>query len=303
MASLALTQLTLQNWLRPERSGQLAWIVNLLLVIWLAWMLASLSWLILPEPAPENEPAGISAVPAPVQPERPRVDVQEMASWHVFGVADQDQQPVKQVVADAPETRLNLTLRGVFASDHDREGWVIIADPAGKEETYAVNDPVPGGARLAEIYPDRVILERAGSYETLRLPREDLASTTASPNLARTSPGGDDGASQADAFSRYRDEVRQNPGSFMKYARATPARENGEFVGFEIHPGPEAGALQEIGLQPGDIITSINNVLIDSPAKGLQAMRALGEGETVSITLLRGGVETSVSITLPAAQN
>jgi general secretion pathway protein C len=73
-------------------------------------------------------------------------------------------------------------------------------------------------------------------------------------------------------------------------------------VGFRLQAGPQRGALKELGLQPGDVVTAINGVQIDSPAKGMKAMQALGEGDSVNVTLLRGGQETSLSLTLPSTK-
>ena len=299
MVSLALPQSALQNWLQPERSGQLAKLVNLLLIIWLAWLLARLSWFILPEPEVEPIPQPAVAA-APVQRQQARIDERQIASWHLFGVAGEEK-PVKAApVADAPETRLKLTLRGLFASDDSAGGRAIIGDPKGKEESYAVGDPVPGGAKLSEIYPDRVILERNGRYETLRLPKDrSSVSSSAGRTTTGTTTGGS-GAGQAAAFTKYRNEVKQNPAAFLNYVRATPARKNGKFIGFRLQAGKKRGALTELGLEPGDIVTSINSVKIDSPAKGMKAMQALGEGESVNVTLLRGGQEVSKSLTLPS---
>jgi general secretion pathway protein C len=301
MVSLALPQSALQNWLQPERSGQLARLVNVLLVIWLAWLLANLSWLFIPEPEVELLPEPVVAV-APAQHKRSRIDERQIASWHLFGVAGEEK-PVKAApAAIAPETRLKLTLRGLFASDDSAGGHAIIGDPKGKEESYAVGDPVPGGAKISEIYPDRVILERNGRYETLRLPKDRTSSNqrntrqkTVTSGLRRSTKG------QAAAFTKYRNEVKQNPAAFMNYVRATPARKDGKFIGFRLQAGKQRGAMKELGLEPGDIVTSINNVEIDSPAKGMKAMQALGEGESVNVTLLRGGQEVSMSLTLPSA--
>lgn len=300
MVSLALPQSALQNWLQPERSGQLAKLVNLLLVIWLAWLLARLSWFVLPEPEVEPIPQP-ALVAVPVQRQQPRVDEHQIAAWHLFGVAGEEK-PVKAApVAIAPETRLKLTLRGLFASDDSTGGRAIIGDPKGKEESYAVGDPVPGGARLSEIYPDRVMLERNGRYETLRLPKDRSSVSTGD---RRSIPGigtGGSGAGQAAAFTKYRNEVKQNPAAFLNYVRTTPARVDGKFIGFRLQTGKDPRALNELGLKPGDIVTSINSVKIDSPAKGMKAMQALGEGESVDVTLLRGGQEMSMSLTLPSA--
>jgi len=301
MVSLALPQSALQNWLQPGRSGQLAKLVNILLVIWLAWLLARLSWFILPEPEVEPIPQR-AIVAAPVLRQQPRVDEQQIAAWHLFGVADEEK-PVKAApVAIAPETRLKLTLRGLFASDDSDSagGRAIIGDPKGKEESYAVGDPVPGGAKLHEIFPDRVMLERNGRYETLRLPKDRSSIGNSARRATTGSRASGSGAGKAAAFTKYRAEIKQNPAAFLNYVRATPARQNGKFIGFRLQAGKKRGALKELGLKPGDIVTSINSVKIDSPAKGMKAMQALGEGESVNVTLLRSGQEVSMSLTLPS---
>lgn len=300
MVSLALPQSALQNWLRPERSGQVARLVNILLVIWLAWLLAGLGWLLFPEPdnLPQAQP-GTNA-PAPVQRRESRIDEQQIAAWHIFGVAGEDKQVEQPAAVDAPDTSLKLTLRGVFASDDPGDARAIVGDPGGVEKHYSIGDPLPGNARLTEIYPDRIILERNGRYETLRLPRDLTPSQNTAARSLPQAPSTGGTVDKAAAFARYRNEVRENPTTFLNYVRATPARQDGRFIGFRLQAGRERGALKELGLEPGDIVTSINGVQIDSPAKGMQAMQALGEGDNVSVTLLRGGQETSLSLVLPS---
>ncbi len=303
MVSLAIPP-ALHNWLRPERSAQLARAVNILLVLWLAWLLAGLVWQLLPAQEPEIALRAAPRVPAAIQRPRQQVDEQQIASWHVFGVAGEE--PVeKPVIADAPDTNLKLSLRGVFASDDPAEARAIVGDPRGQEEHYSVGDTLPGNATLKEIYADRIILERNGRYETLRLPRELASPQGAASGARRGAPGAQGGADagRAAAFTRYRNEIKQNPASFLNYVRATPARAGGKFIGFRLQAGRERGALKELGLKPGDIVTSINGVQIDSPAKGMQAMQALGQGDNINVTLLRGGQETSLSLVLPAGGN
>ena len=300
MVSLTLPQSTLQNWLRPERSGQVARVVNALLVIWVAWLLAGLIWLVWPEPEQGPLPQPLAVVPVAAE-QQPRIDEQQIAAWHVFGVAGEAKPAPKAAAVEAPDTSLKLTLRGVFASDEAGRARAIVGDPRGKEDHYAVGDPLPGGAKLSEIYPDRIILERNGRYETLRLPKERTSAVLQDNEPDRAGVG--DNASKVAAFTKYRNEITQNPSVFMNYVRATPARSgDGKFIGFRLQAGRERGALKELGLQPGDIVTSINGVQIDSPAKGMKAMQALGEGDNVSVTLLRAGQETALSLTLPSGK-
>jgi len=182
----------------------------------------------------------------------------ELAGWHLFGEAGRQNAVKRAATLSAPETRLRLTLKGVFASDEAAAaGWAIIADPKGKEDTYEIGDPLPGNAKLSEIYVDRIILERGGRFETLKLPKNAMLWVV-----------------EVGAMT---------------------------FIGFRLQPGKKRGALKELGLKPGDIVTSINGIKIDAPAKGMKAMQALGKGDSVGVTLLRGGQEISLNLTLPAS--
>ncbi len=297
MVSLAISQSALQGWFRPEQITRLSKPVNVLLIIWLAWLSAQLTWLLVPETGQTEQ--ALSVAPAPVQPQQPRIDEVQIAGWHLFGVAGEEK-PVEKKAVEAPETRLKLTLRGVFASEESTGGRAIVGDPKGKEENYAVGDPLPGGAKLSEIYPDRIILERNGRFETLRLPKELAHSQSLNAgNLRAPRAGSVSSSGKAAAFQKYRKEIKQNPSSFMNYVRAAPYREDGKFVGFKLQAGRQPDAFNQLGLQSGDIVTAINGVQIDSPSTGMKAMRALGDGDSVSVTLLRGGQETSLSLSLP----
>jgi general secretion pathway protein C len=303
MVSLAIPQNALQYVLRPHRAVQAARIINVLLIVWLAWQLARLSWLLVPG-AQQAAPPPVVAQTASVDAGQARIDARQLAGWHLFGEAGKEQ-PVKKVTpVDAPETRLKLTLSGVFASDDPANARAIVGDPRGKEQSYAVGDPLPGGAKLSEIYPDRIILERGSGFETLRLPREEGVST-GPPRFSHrnaTQLNSSTSSSRVEAFTRYRNEIKQNPASFLNYVRATPAKQDGKFIGFTLQEGPQAGAFEELGLSPGDIVTTINGVAIESPADGMKAMQALGNGDSIDVTLLRGGQEVSLSLTLPSAQ-
>jgi general secretion pathway protein C len=307
MESFAIPPQALLYWRRAIKSRWLIPGLNVLLVLWLAWLLAQISWAFFSGGDGSADTDAVPAVSA-ISRDQQRHSDRQIADWHLFG-AESRAQPVKQEAApvDAPDTRLRLTLSGVFASSDDNEARAIIGDERGKEDSYAPGDSLPGGVKLSAIHADRVILQRNGLYETLRLPRDLGRGRSATPSIShrqsRSVSGSGDASSGVNrnaALQRYRSEIKSNPNSFMEYVRASPARQNGQFIGFRLQPGRKAGALAELGLQPGDVVTSINGVMIDNPAKGMEAMRALGKGQNVNVTLLRGGEDVSMNFSLPA---
>lgn len=307
MASFAISLGTIQTRMRTVRLDRLAMPVNILLVVWLAWQLAALSWEMFPDTLQMQDiPMSVDTVSTPSQRQGISVsDEKKLAGWHLFGVAGSNtnkeaQAAIARKQADMPDTRLNLKLRGVLASDDPNGAYAIVAEPGGVEKSYGIGDTLPGGARVSEVFEDRIILDRGGRFETLRLPEKKSnlnAGRVRHRSSARRSPAGLQNT--AASFQKYRDEVKKNPGSLLKYVKATPARKNGKFIGFRVSPGKQRGALAELGLKSGDIVTSMNGVKIDSPENGMKAMQSLGKGSSINVSVLRDGETLSMNLTLP----
>lgn len=158
----------------------IVWLVNLLLLLFLAQTVATLTWRIVDEKLVAAPPAASTnrVVRPKVSRQSVQVQAQQLASRHLFGqavvskTARNSNTPIQ-----APETKLALTLKGVLASGDQATDVAIIAP--GKQtnapgKPYAIGDSLPNGASLKEIYGDRVILETRGRAETLTLNRKLL---------------------------------------------------------------------------------------------------------------------------------
>jgi general secretion pathway protein C len=273
-------------------------ILNLLLIVWIAWLLATMTWSLLGKP----EPTG--AVLPETVPSTPQVDQQEalvrqLPNWHLFGEVAPEAEPVKTVVpVDAPDTRLKLSLHGTFSSDDAELARAIIADERHNEEMYAVGDILPGNAELSEIQADKVILLRGGRYEILRLPRDTITGDAGAAIISATD------ATQVDTTSErlrsLRQSLRQNPKSLFGLVRTIPKKDDqGKMIGYILQPGRETELFEQMGLKPGDVVTRINDVALDNLASGMQALRSVQSGDTVSMTVLRGDQQENLSFRLP----
>jgi len=234
----------------------------------------------------------------------------KITNFHLFGIASNE--APKPVVApqptaqEAPDTQLRLTLKGVVASGDMMDAWAIVADRTGNEDSYGIDAPLPGGAILKEIYSDRIILLHNGRLETLRLPKNDLSSNNArsstsnrrstsrrtSRRATRTSTANVNRlSSQAtQTLKNYRDKLLNDPQSVMNSVRAEPYRQAGKLKGYRIFPGRDKNLFGQIGLEPGDIVTSVNGIELDSPLKGLEIMQQLSDASNVSVNVLRNGI-------------
>jgi len=272
-------------------------IINLVLVLFIAWSLARLTWSLWPMPQSEAPPP----LPATaLSPEKtPAGVLTRLADLHLFGEA-KEQEPAPDTALAAPETQLKLTLSGVLSADDKLTGRAIIAGPDGDEKPYAVGDTLPGNATLHQILVDRVILKSGGRYETLRLP-EDSSGVPPPPGMTGMAnvpgqmamPGGP-GAN----LQQYRQQILNNPARLFDLVQVVPITQNGTFQGFRLGPGRDPRMLQRFGLQAGDTVTQINGIALDDPSKGAQALQSIATASSINLTIKRGGTEQQVTVRL-----
>ncbi len=268
------------------------------LVIAIAYQLATLTWALAPgstsisAPAPRPVDAGGGA-PAP--------DYSVLTNSHLFGEPPEQSQVIAAPVVDAPDTTLSLTLRGILSTDSDPtgpNGSVIIEGSGSQSKTYFVGAQIDGadGATLHSVYSDRVLLNRSGRLETLRLPKE-LTASAGAPPMAMPA------MAQAPQPGTLREVISENATRFTDIMRPAPHVQEGQIVGFRVNPGRDRAAFEALGFQPGDVVTDINGTVLDDVSQGLQIFQSLGESTQANVTVLRDGVPQVLVIDTTQLQN
>lgn len=279
--------------------------VSLLLVLLIAWYIARLVWAAWPAAEPQWIPPPV--VLASGQPASQAFDPGRIVAAHLFGVASADPEPppvADDDVIDAPDTRLNLRLRGAVMADESRLAHAIIADASGTEKVYFINDNIPGGARLQRVQLDRVVLNRSGTLEVLRLPRE-LSSAPPPPPPAAPAPVARSGVRPPTARPRtepapatVQEAVSQGAAGFLEIVRPAPFMPDGQLRGYRLFPGPNRQRFNALGLRSGDLVTEINGMALDNPAQGMEIFNSLGETTQVTLTLERDGQPETLNLDL-----
>ena len=266
--------------------------VNLLLILGVSYQLADLSWRLLPR----VEQTAIPLPPADVSVRQQQAPL-DLGRWHLFGKEQTQPQQATKAVA-IPETRLKLILRGVVSGSYDSLSGAIIADPSGKQSFYQLGADLPGGAVLKEVHQRHIVLMRNGSLETLRLPTDELSSIGDDDTSSREQV---DTTFQSTApqmtLLEYRDTLLRNPQQLADVVRARPYHRNG-ISGYQINPGRDAALFSKLGLQPNDVITSVNGINLDNPARGLNVMQTLADQTQVTIEVLRAGIPQTMTVDL-----
>lgn len=158
-------------------------------------------------------------------------------------------------VPDAPETNLNLKLRGARATTGQSPGAAYILTPDNRLNTYAAGDEVLNGVTIENIYNNRVILNKNGTIESLYLDGRDqeLAVIGDEKTLPeQTAPEGD--ISMPDHTPR---SVAVNGEALLAAMRIQPLIEEGNTTGYSLAPRGEPGPMLAAGLQPGDVLVGI----------------------------------------------
>lgn len=278
--------------------------INLLLIVWIAWMLATLARsLVWPPPAAELEPVEVKSPSLQIEGEKRLVD--RLPGWHLFGQVQEV--PVApdtpDVPPDAPETQLTMVLRGVLASENPQTARAIVADGHGHEEMYAIGDILPGKVELHGIHATRVILLHGGRYETLHFPHNEEtrpvtvphAIANARPNIAPVRV-----AKHQDSRPEFLNRRATSLSQLLKIQRKWNAA--GPTGGFTVHPNIDPELFKQVGLRAGDELTRIGGIATDTAAKLYGALQRAKSGDAVTLTVLRDGREMQLSFTLPESQ-
>ncbi|MEZ5558367.1 MAG: type II secretion system protein N [Pseudomonadales bacterium] len=222
------------------------------------------------------------------RPQRPEVDLNAILARNLFGDAGAVAQPVVQSNLPAVATRLPLELQGVFVAGEGDTSAAIIAQRGKAGMLYHVGEMLPGSVELAEVHRDHVILRRAGTRERLDFPTvasnngvqsldepEDLDAMDPLPDqdqlgqlddqarfddsAAPEESGNELGqVAPADELAeQYRERLESDPEGALQELGIAPV-EAGSASGYRIDDLAQSPYLSQTGLQPGDVILSVN---------------------------------------------
>ena len=296
------------KWLETFLGSQLPLLVTLLLVLLISWRAANFTWSLIPAPdVPYHMPPASTDKPAVEQPTQTDSNqLAKLAKLHLFGVAGATK-PVKKVDQKAPETRLNLTLHGVFVAEQPEQGAAIIGT-GSVQKYHKVGGAVMSGVTLQAVFTDRVVLLRKGQSEVLRFPKvkNNTASRTGSAAKSKgravstklgTGPGRQV-ATQGANLSRYRDMLRDEPLKIFEHVRFVPVKSRDGMKGYRILPQKNRELYNKLGVRPSDLVTSVNGVPLTNDKEAMKLIDQLKDAQNLQVEIIRNGQPRSLSFDL-----
>ena len=211
-------------------------------------------------------------------------------------------------------TSLDLTLFGVNVNEASGQGSAIIAERDGVQISYGAGDEIVPGVKLENVAFDHIVLDRAGTKETLYLDQSVPAETIGSSAEARAATKTATSVTSVTSV-RLSSPAKVAPEkiapakiakipdltgisatvvvgakelSLADLARGiafTSRRENNRMTGVIVQPRGDGSAFRAVGLESGDIITSVNGRPIGLRA---QMVTELAKGGRIHFKVKRG---------------
>ncbi len=270
------------------------WIINVSLAIVLGYQLVYL-FLTWHTQLPATQISTI-ATPATTAVTK-SIDINQITAAHWFGIMPA---VTETSVINAPETKLNLKLRGIYYSSDAHKSFVVIAETEGKHQLYRQGATVSNSVILQEILPKSIILNRNGRYETLKLtaPPSDNSAQATIQTGATQKNAVDENLTPAQLLSTYQQQLRENPQKLLSLIRLEPVEREGKFGGFRLSPGRDTTLFTRFNLKSGDVLVAVNGIDLDSPLKGLSLIEQLGQTNQLNLAILRNGQPISLSFSV-----
>ena len=230
------------------------------------------------------------------------------------------------------QSDLTLTLTGVMVSSQPKWSTAILTDDTSKQ-TYFVRpgDSVLGQATLLEVRRDRIILDRNGRLEYIRIvdsiagnpsaasqtfsstlpsaisPSPSSLPSTAEPispeklqkETAQAEKAAGDGVQRIDnnAYAVDRksmNEKLEDRAALAKGATIVPNYKGGKKSGLKLVNIQGGSVYEQLGMKSGDVLMSVNGQDIRSQTHAMELMERFKEADSVTIAVERNGKQEKI---------
>jgi hypothetical protein len=164
-----------------------------------------------------------------------------------------------------------LILVAALPGRNAQEGTAQIGTNPENPQTFVAGAILANGARLVEIHPDHVVLERKGKRARLYAKKSSSDELTIIGGPPPPTP-----------------KLVLTHDALTDVIRPTAQYENDLLVGLQVFPGQQSGNFARLGLKAGDVIVAIEGAPIADEQAATDQLRTLTEGAPLSVRIRRG---------------
>lgn len=236
-----------------------------------------------------------------------RASAESVVAMRLFGAE-------KQAAVTAQVSNLNIKLKGVFTGDPAKPSFAIVNTGSRDEFALAGKELMPG-ITLESVHPTHVLVNRNGMLERVNLEERSLASLGAArpspvlmaprPNVPMTPgafprPGGPPGMRPPTGLpgSPANTAPTQQPLSLTPEAMQNFGRIGVKSGGVTVEAAPPGSTLASLGLQPGDVIRSVNGQTVTSEADLARVYQQSANADSIQAEVVRDGRSFPVQVPL-----
>ena len=298
-------------------------VLTFFMVIALGATLANLLWMVLTPPTAVAQAANLKTTNLAANATKKQNYGKLIADQHIFGaIPKAAPKTVKKPPPPPPKVPkpvvrdLNLKLHGIIASKSGSGGFAMITYNGKSQEVYKQGEAIPkkekdkerelDGVTVKSVSEELVIIDNNGTEQILELPGIDTKSsrTTAKappprraprvlPRAVKKAPATNTAATsgQISTLTELREKALEDPSVLMSIITPSIVRKDGAVTGIRVYPSRNRKLFRELGFRNGDIITQVNDIVIDDPNKGMEIFQQMSDFSSLSITITRGGNE------------
>ncbi len=220
------------------------------------------------------------------------------------------EEAVAEQPATLPETRLDLTLRGIRQGADPQSGVALIQAGSADQSYFAVGEEISDGVELREVHQNHVIIARRGILETLHVRepstrRQPAANPEADADIAaepeRASPTPDRPMFTANQIRN----ARSRPGQRVDLAglvQVDPRFIDDALVGYALVGGNQT-LLDSVGLRMNDILVEIDGRSVTNADDIQDLFEDLRSDASVELAVIRSGFPVNLTVDMPDVPN
>jgi type II secretion system protein C len=245
-------------------------------------------------PIPKKQ-SGAAAVSAPTE------DYDAILRRNVFNVEgkipDAWDQGMLDCMSQARPSQQHVTLLGTIVMNDERQSTALIQDEsAAGKLAVKQNDVFGDGKYVAKTVLRKKLcfqVKATEEFEYIEIPEENLGMEKSGGPAMQSMTEGITPLSENDYVVKqnYLEKNLLNLNEILQTARAVPYVEpgTGKFKGFLVQTVDPNSPFAALGIKQGDVLTGVNDIVLDNAGKGLEAFQRLRTAPKITLQVIRGG--------------
>lgn len=254
-----------------------------------------------------------------------KVEIDEILDRNLFNKDSKGEElPEEEVIKEeveltgnyAVKSQLPMTLKGTIFSGDPLSGIALVENNSEKtQNSFFVGDQLAPGAKVIEIYRERIIIDRGDKKEYLEIEKKDLKNDRkkgkgkAKAVVSRYAVEPPPDSWKEEGFERQGNSIQMSSdfrkklltsdfSKVLQDAKAEPYFVDGELGGFRLTRIKQDSIYQKAGFNNGDVIKEINGVSLVDTAQAIKLLNSLRGESDLEVRLDRGGQNININLNI-----